>query len=115
MSNTASKYHAFAFFDESGKLADSEIVAFGGLVGLMSEVAKFGGGWNERLRQDGLDQISMKDAINWKEQFSSWSNTPERRDTLLYDLASLRAASNAKRTSLFMPPCSATEHLRFMP
>jgi hypothetical protein len=102
MSDSPINHHAFGFFDESGKLSSSEIVVFGGFVALGNSLMEFGPKWTNRLQQDGLSYISMKEAVNWRGPFESWSNLPERRDRLLADLASLVCAAPLMRMASYM-------------
>ena len=78
-----------ACFDESGKLADSKVVAFAGCVGYPSAWADLASAWIKRLSDDGLSRTSMKEALHFKGQFSSWNKDVKRRDALLTDLAGL--------------------------
>jgi hypothetical protein len=76
-------------FDESGKLADSEFVAFGGCVAPENAFEAFLPKWRERLHADKLSYTSMKDAIHFRGPFEDWGRDIKRRDTLLFDLAQL--------------------------
>lgn len=80
-----------ACFDESGKLHDSKIVVFGGCAGAVGEFDRLAEAWSQRLAVDGVTSISMKDAMNFKKEFSEpqWKNNEDRRDALLFDLATL--------------------------
>ncbi len=103
MNNSPFKYHAFGFFDESGKLSKREdIVAFAGFIGLANENALLSGRWGERLKEDGLDYTSMKEALRWEGPFSTWSNMPERRERLLLDLGNIILTSRVMRTCSYV-------------
>ena len=102
MTNAGIKHHAFAFFDESGKFADCEVVALAGIVGTSVPLGQFAYSWNTRLQRDGLEHVSMKDALHLNDDFHRWRDSPERRDTLLLDLASIIHASPLMRTGAYV-------------
>ena len=83
-----------ASFDESGKLADSEIVVFGGCMGPREAVEDFGTKWVERLRRDGLQYTSMKEAIHFQGPYVDWKANTDKRDAVLRDLAKLLGDSS---------------------
>jgi Protein of unknown function (DUF3800) len=83
-----------ACFDESGKLKDSEFVAFGGIVCPASVIQSIFPVWQDRLKKDGLSHISMKEAIRLDGPFFKWRHVPdgkELRDAVVSDLATIIA------------------------
>lgn len=88
---------AVASFDESGKLNDSEIVAFGGCVMLGTSVNDFTQRWEQRLKSDRLSHTSMKEAVNLQGPYEKWKGTPELRDAVVRDLAALLLDAPALR------------------
>src|ERR1035437_1760672 len=82
-----------ACFDESGKLHDSDIVAFGGCVGSPDYIDQFSTQWAERLRRDGLAYTSMKDAMHFHGPYSRWDGNETKRDAVLRDLTAMIADS----------------------
>lgn len=78
-----------ACFDESGKLNDSEVLAFGGCVALPDTMGRLTDAWERRLKSDGLPYTSMKDAMNFRGPYLSWKRTPGRRDAVIRDLGKL--------------------------
>jgi hypothetical protein len=82
-----------AFFDESGKLANSEVVAFGGCVGPTNATAEFSHDWEAFLVHNGLMYTSMKDAMHFRGPYLGWKDNPGKRDAVLRGLAQLLADS----------------------
>jgi hypothetical protein len=82
-----------AFFDESGKLANTEVVAFGGCVGPMDATAEFSRGWEAFLVKNGLMYTSMKDAMHFRGPYLGWKDNPSKRDDVLRGLARFLADS----------------------
>jgi hypothetical protein len=78
-----------AAFDESGKLNDSEVVAFGGCVGLPNTMGEFTKRWEALIKAERLPYTSMKEAIHFQGPFAVWKDMPERRDVLLRKLCGL--------------------------
>src|SRR5258708_2116990 len=78
-----------ANFDESGKLEDSGIVAFGGGVLRVGRLDTFSAKWEQRLSDEGLTYTSMKDAMHFDGPYFGWKNFAEKRDAVLRDLARL--------------------------
>lgn len=78
------------WFDESGKLADSDYVVFAGFIGKPASWNEFSFQWTKRLRAGArkvpylhtVDAMSLRGAI-WK----NWNSRD--RDTLLIDLAKI--------------------------
>jgi hypothetical protein len=82
-----------AFFDESGKLANSEVVAFGGCAGPMNAAAEFSHDWEAFLVSNGLMYTSMKDAMHFRGPYLGWKDNSGKRDDVLRGLAQLLADS----------------------
>lgn len=82
-----------AFFDESGKLSDSAIVAFGGCAGPMDATIEFGREWEAFLVNNGLTHTSMKEAIHFHGPYEGWKNNAARRNEVLRGLAKMVADS----------------------
>ena len=59
-----------AFFDESGKPNDHEVVTLGGIASFQREVNDFSVEWNRLLRSKGLHMISAKNAFNPRKPLS---------------------------------------------
>jgi hypothetical protein len=79
-----------ASFDESGKLADHEVVAFGGCVGTFEQGQLLQAKWHKILTQAGVPSTSMKDAVHFKGHFKNWKSASagvEKRDHFLLSLA----------------------------
>lgn len=87
--NMAFSRRLIAYFDESGKLHDSTCVVFGGCVFDPPVLEAVLAGWLVRLRQDGLEATSMKEAVWLRGTFASWKGQEARRDALLLDLAAM--------------------------
>lgn len=83
-----------AFFDESGKLADTEVVAFGGIVAPQSKMLAFANEWDRALRENGLTYFSMKEAMHYQGPFSTWKGRERERNELLKRLLSLTGMTN---------------------
>jgi len=90
---------AVAYFDESGKLADSQIVCFGGVVIPEGQIGGFTVAWERLLKSNGLPYTSMKDAMHFEGPYRDWKRYPEKRDALLSDLADLLYSSPIMRVS----------------
>lgn len=85
-----------ASFDESGKFADSEVVAFGGCIGSQDDMNEFCILWAQIIEPLNVPYVSMKDAMYFGGPFSTWRDTPERRDDLLRSLGRLIADQSHK-------------------
>jgi hypothetical protein len=86
------------WFDESGgKGTPASYVV--GFAALPEQAVKIFGKWKERLQADGLQQFGMKEAIHFHDQFESWKEDRERRDTLLRDLATIIAGASMLKVS----------------
>jgi hypothetical protein len=59
-----------AFFDESGKPDDHEVVTFGGIASFQREIGDFAMDWGRLLRSKGLRMISAKNAFNPRKPLS---------------------------------------------
>jgi Protein of unknown function (DUF3800) len=77
-----------AFFDESGKLADTKVVAFAGCIAGYPEWEVMGNKWMALIRGK-VAYVSMKDAIHFTGPFEGWRNRVDERDALLEQLAEL--------------------------
>jgi hypothetical protein len=73
------------WFDESGKLADSEWVVFAGLLAKPVSWERFAREWSMRLRREKIPFLHTTDAMNFRGKFTRWD--AKRRDQLLVDLA----------------------------
>jgi len=76
-------------FDESGKLNDSEIVAFGGCVGTSAQMSALLPVWSTLLEGAKLDHTSMKEAMHFRGTYEKWKDRIADRDSLLRALARL--------------------------
>ena len=85
-----------AHFDESGKLADTAIVAFGGCAGRYEDVYEFCQGWAAFLQGHGLTYTSMKDAIHFHGPYENWKDNAAKRDEVLVGLANMLARSKLR-------------------
>jgi hypothetical protein len=74
-------------FDESGKLHDSEIVAFGGCVGTAAQMAALLPVWSGLLQENKLTHTSMKEAMHFRGPYEGWGEQISRRDALLRAMA----------------------------
>lgn len=81
------------WFDESGSVADSSIALVAGFVALPGADAEVTKQWGLRLHEDGLQHFSMKHAMGFGDNFSTWADQVERRDVLLRDLAKIVSVS----------------------
>lgn len=77
------------YSDESGKLADSQCVAFASILFRQEEALPFSNRWNELLAAAGVSYISMKEAMGLKGEFRGWKDRKKDRDDLLEALAAL--------------------------
>ncbi len=93
-------------FDESGKLADSEIVAFGGCIGTYDQFHALGVKWEKRLGDDGLPYTSMKDAMHARGPYIGWKNFTGKRDAILRDFARMIVES---RMLMMSSPMTSSE------
>jgi hypothetical protein len=78
------------YFDESGKLGDSEIVSFGGCFGVIESTLNLNAAWGKLLGQEQLSHVSMKEAMHFQGPFLKWKNLEggqQKRDDLLRALA----------------------------
>jgi len=75
------------WFDESGKLADSEWVVFAGLLATQEKWLDFSHAWTNRLKKDRVQSLHTAEAIALRGQFRGWGI--QKRDQLLVDLALL--------------------------
>ncbi len=75
------------WLDESGKLADTANVAFGGCVMYQTGGAFLSECWGNLLNKAGIGSVHMKDAMGLRGEFRHWSAEP--RDKLLLELAAL--------------------------
>jgi hypothetical protein len=94
------------YFDESGKLGDTEIVSFGGCYGVHEGTKKLNELWELRLRQDEIRHTSMKEAIHFQGPYLKWygsADGEQKRDNLLRDLARAIIASGMLVISSPMP------------
>jgi hypothetical protein len=82
------------FFDESGKLADQEMVVFGGCLLTTDHSVVMSERWTDALKESGLSYMSMKDAMNFRGEFENWKKDLSRdvreaeRDALLVRMVS---------------------------
>lgn len=92
---------AILCLDESGKFADTEVVAIAGCIAKSETLASMTRQWYERLGKDGLPHISMKEAMRFDGPFHSWrpetGDITKKRDDLIWDLASIIAAAPMSR------------------
>lgn len=88
-----------ACFDESGKWTDAEgVFAFAGIVAFLPALHELNTLWVARLNTDELPYTSMKDAVHYQGPWLKFKNAPDKRDSILCDLASIvRAAKNILR------------------
>jgi hypothetical protein len=66
-----------AFFDESGKLADTQNFAFAGCVASQHQWAVIGEEWTKALNaagRGGIKSVSMKDALSLRGDFAGWND-----------------------------------------
>ena len=82
---------AMAFFDESGKLQDSEAVVFAGCIAAEEHWVSYMQKWSERIKRANppMNSLSMKDAMHFHNEFTGWQNRIHERDDLLADLAEI--------------------------
>jgi hypothetical protein len=78
-----------AYFDESGKFADSKIVAYGGVVARKDVLDVLGHLWQARTQKSDIRHFSMKDAMNFEGSFKGWRDRIADRNELLLDLCAL--------------------------
>jgi hypothetical protein len=79
-----------AAFDESGKLADSLCVTFGGYMAEFSSAQAMSIKWNKLIQAHGLEYIRMTDALRFQGQFDGWKKERRKeRDELLRELATM--------------------------
>src|SRR5665213_1283875 len=82
-----------ACIDESGKLADTEVVALSGCLANQEKWETFDELWCRLLLAERIPHLSMKDAIHFHGPFKNWClddpNRTARRDALLTNLAKL--------------------------
>ncbi len=78
-----------AYFDESGKLHDHDLVTFAGYAAPFSDWEAFNQKWAAALAGTGMSHISMKDAIRYDGNFQSWMDRPDERNALLRKLAEI--------------------------
>jgi len=65
------EYHTVAaFFDESGKFKDHEVISFGGVAGFNENFRPFADEWRRLLHRNGLQILSAKDAFNARRPLS---------------------------------------------
>ncbi len=82
------------FFDDSGKLADQEMVVFGGCLLTTDHLVVMSERWTDTLKESGLSYLSMKDAMNFEGEFKNWKKDKSHnereadRDALLVRLVS---------------------------
>lgn len=82
-----------AFFDESGKFKDHEVVSFGGVAGFNEEFASFADEWGSLLYRNGLQVFSAKDAFNPRRPLSQKNprvGVKERNEDLTPFIACIR-------------------------
>jgi Protein of unknown function (DUF3800) len=77
------------FFDESGKLADTDYVVFAGAVGFDEQWSVMAQKWAITIAQRGLTHISMKEAIRLEGPFAKWAGREVERDDLLVSLINI--------------------------
>lgn len=63
-----------AFFDESGKFKDHEVIAFGGVADYNENFGAFANEWNRLLFRNGLQSLSVKTAFNARRPLSRKNN-----------------------------------------
>jgi hypothetical protein len=78
-----------AFLDESGTLADMKVVDFAGSVAGGSEWQAVGSNKWMALIHDKEKYISMKDAMNFHNEFANWKDGVDEGDELLENLAEM--------------------------
>lgn len=76
-----------ASFDESGKLADTEIVVFGGCVARAGAWEEISARWSDLLSAKGIAYLTMKDAMSFRGEFVGWQGRVQERNELLMSLA----------------------------
>jgi hypothetical protein len=82
-------YPLHGFFDESGKLKDTESFCIGGCV-MTAELRNLvTAQWAQVLFSESLSHTSMKDAINFHGPYREWKGQTERRDAVLRKLAGI--------------------------
>lgn len=80
------------FLDESGKLADSSVVAYGGCVAAGSQAISFSRKWEQFLKDADVKSTSMKEAVHFQGPYRTWKDQADaenKRDALLRSLANL--------------------------
>jgi hypothetical protein len=110
-----------AHFDESGKLGDSEIVAFAGCAGTTKAAWDCAAKWTEHLKVARISYTSMKDAIHLNGPYAmlrAETDSEKKRDALLRTLARTVADSGlllvaAPMTSAEFKSLPSSQRARF--
>jgi len=101
-----------AAFDESGKLADSLCVTFGGWMAEFASAQAMSIRWNEVIHRHGIEYIRMTDALRFQGQFDGWKKTRRaERDDLLKELATIAHM----HTALFIATPMSCEDFKKLP
>src|SRR4051812_25613510 len=81
-----------AYFDESGKVADTKGVSFCGVLAYEDQWIGIGRDWGNWLKDAELPCVKMGNAMNFRGPFEGWkkheSNREDLRDALLLSLVS---------------------------
>jgi hypothetical protein len=71
------------FLDESGHISDSKLVVVGAVAAIPGAWEALADEWCKKLRSEGIIYLSMKEAMNFRGQFSDWKDRVKDRDELL--------------------------------
>lgn len=79
-----------AAFDESGKLADSSCVCFGGFIAQVSDAESLSRKWQDIIKPHNVEYIRMTDALRFQNEFDGWKKDRRaERDELLRKLVEM--------------------------
>jgi hypothetical protein len=101
-----------ASFDESGKLADSSCVAFGGCLASVEDSLSMSHAWDAILREHGIEYVRMTEALNCRGEFDGWKGKRlQERNRLLKSLVTL----GQSRVAMFVCAPMSCEEFKALP
>ena len=100
----------FAYFDESGKVADTKSISFCGVLAYEDDWVGISRSWNSALKDADLPYVKMGDAMNWRGPFENWRLSDPTRENLRDTLLTQLVKEAVKRThSIVTIPYSAAD------